>query len=85
MWSPRARRLAGDLESVALRHQDVEDDRVERATRPDRAQRLLAVGGELHVVALQLESALESTPELRLVVYDQYAHEPMLARSPENV
>ena len=81
MRSPRARSSPGDLEAVALRHQHVEHDRVQRRPDADRAEGLLAVGGQLDLVALELQRPLERPAELRLVVYDQYSHGLMLAGS----
>jgi hypothetical protein len=56
---------------------------------PDRgagsgAESLRAVRGQLDVIALELQGALESAAKLRLVVYDQYTHGSMLARSPKS-
>jgi hypothetical protein len=76
--------LAGYLQAVPLRHQHVEDERV-RGRRGDGAEGLLAVGRQLDVVALELERAFESPPELRLVVDDQYSHVLMLSKLPKSM
>ena len=68
--------LPGDLQAIALWHQHVEHDRVQRISRSDRTESLLAVRRQLDVVALELQRSFERPSELRLVVYDQYSHGP---------
>src|SRR4029453_16244237 len=74
--------LPAHREPVSLGHQDVEDHGVELGAGRG-AQRLLAVGGEVNLVALELQSPLQCPAELGLVVYDKYPHVTMLARSPK--
>ena len=62
-----------DLEAVDARHHDVEHDRVDDALG-ERVERLLAVLGELHVVALERERALQRGAHARLVVDHQDLH-----------
>ncbi len=49
------------------------------------AEGLLAVRGQLDLVALELQRALERAAQLRLVIHDQYAHVLMLPRSHKNM
>ena len=61
------------LEPVQPRHRDVEDDRVD-AVAAQSVERLLAVAGQLDVVALQLEGTAERVPDGGLVVDDENLH-----------
>ena len=64
---------AADLEPVGLGHQDVEDDRVRRLVG-ERVERLAAVGGELHPVAVHPQRAIERVADPGLVVHHEDAH-----------
>ena len=54
---PRSPKPPAHLEPVDAGHEDVEDRRVDAATRLEPLERFLAVAGELDVVALELERA----------------------------
>ena len=62
-------------------HQHVEDDRVRLAlaVRLEALERLVAVGSELDLVALELERAPQRLPHGPFVVYDQDLHGPIVA------
>ena len=62
-----------DLEPVGLGHQDVEDDRVRRLVG-ERVERLAAVGGELHAVAVHPQRAIERVADGGLVVDHEDSH-----------
>ena len=75
---------AAHLEPVHARHQHVEHQRVGRAGR-QRVERLGAVGGQLGLVALQPQRAVDRLTHRRLVVDHQDAHAsrvPSKAESP---
>ncbi len=55
------------------RHRDVEHDRVRRRAVGQPVERLAPVGGQLDVVAVEPQRALERGPHRRLVVDDQHA------------
>jgi hypothetical protein len=65
-----------DLEPVDYRHEHVEDDgiRLNLAVRLEAVERLVAVGSELDLVPLELESAAQGFPHGPFVVYDQDLH-----------
>jgi CRP/FNR family transcriptional regulator, cyclic AMP receptor protein len=64
---------AADLKAVKAGHRDVEDDRVGRRSR-HAIQGLDAVGGEVDLVALERQRALQRRAHGRLVVDDQDSH-----------
>ena len=68
---------AADLEAVDARHHDVEHDRVDGALG-ERVERLLAVLGEVHVVAFERQRALQRGAHARFVVdhEDLHSHAP---------
>ena len=67
----RSRRQTSSPSTPGMSH--VEDDRV-RAALGQRVERGAAVGGELDVVALQAQGAVEGRADGGLVVDDQDAH-----------
>jgi hypothetical protein len=69
-----------DLEPVDYGHEHVEDDRVRLnvAVRLEAVQSLVAVGGELDLVSLELERAPQGLPHGPFVVYDQDLHGPIV-------
>ena len=66
---------AAHLEPVHVRHQHVEHQRIRRADR-QRVERLGAVGGQLGLVALQPQRAVDGVAHRRLVVDHEDAHAP---------
>ena len=62
-----------DLEAVDVRHGDVEHDGIELLGR-ETVERLAAVLGERHVVALERQRALHGRSQRRLVVDHQDSH-----------
>ena len=70
---PLAAEPARDVEPVVAGHHHVEDDGVRRPLR-DRRERSVAVGGELHVVAGELEGALERLPDRAIVICHENEH-----------
>jgi hypothetical protein len=70
-----------DLEPVHVRHEDVEDHGVRLAVGAQALERLLAVGGELDVVPLELEGASERIANCPLVVDHQDLHSFHCAQS----
>ena len=62
-----------DLEAVDVRHGDVEDDGVE-LLGGETVERLAAVLGERHVVALERQRALHRRAQRRLVIDHQDSH-----------
>ncbi len=68
-----APQAASDVQPVEARHHDVEHDRIGCATL-DRRQRTVAVGGEGHLVAGQLEGALERLAHGAIVVCHEDEH-----------
>ena len=62
-----------DLEAVDVRHRDVEDDGVE-LLGGEAVERLAAVLGERHVVALEGQRPLHRRAQRRLVVDHQDSH-----------
>ena len=75
-----AAQTPADLEPVDYRHEHVEDDgvRLNVAVRLQAVQGLVAVGGELDLVTLELERAPQGLPHGPLVVYDQDLHGPIV-------
>ncbi len=70
---------AAHLEAVEPGHRDVEDHRVGGRGR-ERVERLLAVGGERDLVAVEPQRALERPPNGGLVIDDKDArHGRMMA------
>ena len=67
-----AAQLAGDLDAVHARQAEVEDDEI-RQERLRVVQRLGAVVGELDVVALHAQRALEDLGDLLIVLDDENA------------
>ncbi len=61
---------AADLEAVEVRHQDVEDDRVELAVR-EPLQRVEPVGGRRDAVPVELERGLDRLADVGVVVDDE--------------
>ena len=68
---------AAHLEPVRLGHQHVEDDRVRRLVG-ERVERLAAVRGELHPVAVHPQRTVERVTHARLVVDHEDAHTGIL-------
>ncbi len=64
--------LAGDVEAVHPRQAEVEHDQVGEEG-VDLVQRLDPVAGELHLVALQAQRALEHLGDLLVVLDDEHA------------
>ena len=64
---------ARDVEPVVPRHHHVEHDGVRRAPL-DRAERRVAVGGELHLVAGELERTFERLAHRAVVVCNENEH-----------
>jgi hypothetical protein len=75
---------AGDLEPVQAGHEHVEDHRVGLGLRAEPLERLVAVLGELDLVALQLQRAAERLAHRPFVVHDQDLHVPIVASEAEN-
>ena len=65
--------LPAQLEAVHARHQHVEHDRVRRA-RVERVERLVPVGRQQHVVAVEAQGALDRLAHGGLVVDHEDAH-----------
>ncbi len=63
----------GDVEAVEAGHHHVENERVGGA-RVDGRERGVAVGGELHLVAGDLERALQRFAHGAVVVYNEHEH-----------
>ena len=64
-----------------MRHRDVEHDGVVAACVGQPVERLAPVGGQLDVVRLEPQRALERRPHRGLVVDDQHAHHPKIMPS----
>ena len=69
------------LEPVGAGHEDVEDDSVRLRSELEPPKRLLTVLGELHLVALELESAPQRVPHCAFVVDHEDLHRPHCAHS----
>jgi hypothetical protein len=69
-----------DLEPVDYRHEHVEDDgiRLSVAVCLEAVESLVAVGGELDLVPLELERAPQGLSHGPFVVYDQDLHGPIV-------
>jgi hypothetical protein len=74
-----------DLEPVDHGHQDVEDDRIRLAVavRLEALERLLAVGSQLDLVALELEGPAEGLTHGPFVVHDQNLHSTIVVAEAE--
>ena len=72
-----------DLEAVDSRHQHVQDERVGRP-RGQRVERLRAVAGQLGLVALQPQRAVDRLAHRRLVVDHEDAHGPSVPSEAES-
>ena len=71
-----------DLEAVEARHRDIEDERIRlRRVELQPVERLGAVGGELDLVALQLQRAAERLAHRGIVVDDEDPHAAIVSPS----
>jgi len=77
-----AAQTPADFEPVDHGHEHVENDGVwlNVAVCLEAVKSLVAVGGELDLVPLELESAPQGFPYGPFVVYDQDLHGPYCAR-----
>ncbi len=71
-----AAKPAAHLEPIDPGHEHVEEDgvRLSVAVRLEELERLLAVGSQLDLVALELERSTEGLPHSAFVVHDQNLH-----------
>ena len=67
------------LETVDARHEDVENDGVGLRGGTETLERRLAVGGELDLVPLEVEGALQRLANSAFVIDDQDLHGPHCA------
>ena len=63
-----------DVEAVAPRQEEIEDDQFVRLGRSQLEPRL-SVGGDLHRVPFFLEPAPENFPDLLLILDNQQGHD----------
>ena len=80
---PTGAEPARNGDAVEARHGDVEHDQVRNGTL-DLDQRVGAVDGERHVVALGAERPAQHPPDRRIVVDDEdrgLGHAPMMPRA----
>ena len=71
---------ARDVEAGHVREPDVEDHGLDARRRVGQLQRRLAVGRDLHHVAVVLEQAAEDALETRVVLDEQQVHRADLVR-----